>query len=413
MLAGWVERRGVQIIDTAEKADVIVVNTCAFISEAKEEAIEAILAAARLKQEGHCRALYVCGCFPQRYTSELSRELPEVDGFYGVQEWTKLLEIIAPEGADPDDNPYLGRRRETPAHYAYLRIADGCDHGCTYCVIPSIRGVYKSRPPDEIMAEVEHLARSSVKELLPVAQELNSYGHDLGLGQKNRPLMDLLERIGGVEGIEWIRPLYLHPPACDIELFDFWASQEKLCHYLDFPIEHAADRIIKTMGRGSSQKQLKNLIEYARKVMPDVVIRTSIIVGFPGETDDDFNQLLDFVKNTRFERLGCFRYSAEEGSFAFNLPTQLPEKLKKRRQTRLMTLQRKIAQEINRKRIGEIEEVFVDEYEKASGYSIAHSRKELPELDGDILIKGEYPAGAKLTVRIESDLEYDLVAVPV
>jgi ribosomal protein S12 methylthiotransferase len=413
MLSGLASRRGIKITDHPEDAEIIVVNTCAFIKEAQEEAIEAILSAANYKKTGRCQKLYVCGCFPEKYSAELAQELPEVDGFFGVLQWQALLEKLVPTGQPLQPNPYLDRLRGTPSHYAYLRIADGCDHGCAFCAIPAIRGKYRSRPIDDIIAEVEMLAANGVKELIPVAQELNSYGHDLGLGNKNRPLMDLLRKIAKVQGIEWIRPLYLHPPVCDFELIDFWASQPKLCRYLDLPIEHASNRMIKAMGRGGSQKQIRQLIEYARHMMPDVIIRTSIIVGFPGETREDFKTLLDFVKEIKFDRLGGFRYSAESGTFAQSLPVQVSERTKLRRLGKLMDVQRDIALELNEKRVGSILEVYVDDYEDSSGYSIAHSRWELPELDGEILLDGKYPIGQKLEVRVESVLEYDLIAKPV
>lgn len=411
LIRGWGLKRGIQLTDDPQTADIIVVNTCAFIQEAQEEAIEAILEAAQMKADGNCRELYVCGCLPQRSQQNLAAELPEVDAFFGVGQWREILNSISPIGIEGDfRNPYVQRHLETPDHYAYLRIADGCDRGCTYCVIPSIRGRYRSRPPEEIIEEAEHLARRGVKELLPVAQELNSYGHDLGLGKGNAPLIALFERLCAVASLVWVRPLYLHPPACDEELFAFWASQPKLCRYLDLPIEHASDRILKAMGRGGSQRQLLNLIERARQHLPDVVLRTSVIVGFPGETEADFEELLDFVQQVRFRRLGSFEFSAEEGTPAASLPNQVSAEIKARRRRRLMELQMDISSDYNAARVGTTEEVFVDSYEAESGFSIAHSRQELPELDGEILIPGEYPVGVKVQVLIESALEYDLMA---
>ena len=411
LLAGWASKGSVSLVENPYEADVIVVNTCAFIQEAKEEAIEAILEAAKVKAESDCQALYVCGCFPQIYRDELKAEFPEVDAFFGVHEWPKLLRTLTQNTVEPSGNPYLERHLWTPRHYAYIRIADGCDRGCTYCVIPRIRGSYRSRPPDEIIEEAKYLADQGVRELLPVAQELNSYGHDLGIGQGNEPLISLLEKLCNIEKLEWIRPLYLHPPACNEALLEFWASQPKLCRYLDLPIEHASDRILKAMGRGGHQVQIGQLIQSARRMMDDVVIRTSIIVGFPGETEADLEELLDFVRAIQFERLGSFRFSAEEYANAASLPQQVPEAAKTERQERLMLLQSEISHEINLARVGQVEEVFVDRYEE-SGLSIAHSRKELPELDGEILVRGRYPEGSKLRVRIESAAEHDLMAVP-
>jgi len=413
VFAGAASRSGLQVTNEPESADVIVINTCAFIQEAKEEAIEAILEAAELKKLSPGKRLYVCGCFPQRHRKELEAELPEVDGFFGVHQWNFLLQTLSGEPISPSLNPFLLRELGTPSHYAYIRIADGCQRGCTYCVIPEIRGKYISRRSAEIVEEAKNLAQRGVKELLPVAQELNSYGHDLGPGRGDKPLISLLTELCRVEGIEWIRPLYLHPPAVSEPLLEFWASRPKMCPYLDLPVEHASDRILKAMGRGGSRRQMRRIIETARRLMPDVVIRTSIIVGFPGETDADFRILLDFVREVRFDRLGSFRFSAEEGTPAAALPDQVPEDVKQTRQEELMAVQMEISEEINRERVGDIETVFVDRFEEESGYSIAHSRKELPESDGEILIKGRYPVGAKLTVRISSAAEYDLFAEPV
>ena len=412
LLAGWAVKEGIQLTQDPYAADVVVVNTCAFIQEAKEETIDAILDAARLKTEGRCKTLYVCGCFPQRYKKQLPDEFPEVDGFFGVDQWRDILRTLTQKELKKDQNYYLFRHLWTPKHYAYLRIADGCDRKCSYCIIPKLRGSYRSRPVDEIIEEAEKLAQQGVKELWPVAQELNSYGHDSGMGTRNKPLIALLERLCRMEGIDWIRPLYLHPPACDEELFTFWASQSKLCKYLDLPVEHASDRILKAMGRGSSRNGLLDIIRKARQLMSDVVIRTSIIVGFPGETDADFDELLDFVREVRFERLGSFRFSAEEGTPAYNLPDQVPEDVKTERQNMLMILQSEISLAENLKKVGSVQDVYIDDFEEESGYSIAHSQYELPELDGEILIQERFPVGSKLRVQIESAAEYDLFARP-
>lgn len=413
LLAGWIGNGRVQVTDDPYTADVIVVNTCAFIEEAKDEAVEAILEAARLKDEGRCQKLYVCGCFPQRYQNGLPAELPEVDAFFGVNQWKDILREITNKEIDTGPNPYVRRRLSTPAHYAYLRIADGCNRGCTYCIIPSLRGSYLSRQPEDVIEEARSLARQGVRELMPVAQELNSYGHDLDLDSKNRPFISLLNELNGVDGIEWIRPLYLHPPACDRELLEFWASQPKLCRYLDLPIEHASDRILKAMGRAGSKDQIRKVIQTARNLMDDVVIRTSVIVGFPDETDADFEELLDFIREMRFERLGSFRYSSEEGTPAAELPQQIPDDVKEDRQARLMALQSEISAELNHVQIGEAREIFVDAYEEESSYSIGHSRRELPELDGDILIPGRHPVGMKMQVVIEETAGYDQIARPI
>jgi len=407
--AGWAAIHGVELLHDASRAEIIVINTCAFIDAAKDEAIDAILAAGQLKAEGNCRQLYVCGCFPERFKTELQAELPEVDGFYGIQEWDMLQKRLIPD-AEADSDPLLHRKIGTPRHYAYLRIADGCDRGCTYCVIPQIRGRYYSRPVDNILVEAEILVNNGVKELLPVAQELNSYGHDTQSSHRNTPLIDLLGRLSQVKGVDWIRPLYLHPPACDEELLTFWASQPKLCPYLDLPVEHASDRILKAMGRGGNQKQLRRIIELARKLIPGVVIRTSVIVGFPGETEADFEDLLNFVSDMKIERLGSFQYSPEEGTPAAEMPDQVRDEVKTERQTQLMELQADISEEHCLTRVGTIDEVYVDHYEPETGYSIAHSHLELPDLDGEILIEGEYQPGSKLRVRFTSATEYDLFA---
>ncbi len=412
IVAGWGRRLGMEFTEDSRSAEVILVNTCAFIREAQEEAILAILDAARLKTEGICKKLFVFGCFPQRFGDHLAADLPEVDGFFGIGQWREIITALtACEVADLPENPFLGREISTPKHYAYLRIADGCDRGCSYCVIPAIRGRYISRSPDDILEEAQMLVRQGVKELIPVAQELNSYGHDLKLGRGNQPLISLLERLCGIQGVRWVRPLYLHPPACDDELLAFWASQPKLCRYLDLPIEHASDRILKTMRRGGGQEQLRTLTALARKHMPDVVLRTSVIVGFPGETDADFEELLDFVAEVKFHRLGSFEFSPESGAPAEKMPQQVPKHIRRRRRDRLMNLQREIAEAYSLARVGGIEEVVVDCYEPESGYSVARSRKEAPEIDGEILIFGELTVGAEYRAQITAAFEHDLLAV--
>ncbi len=414
LLRGWGCKRGLSITTEPLEADTVIVNTCAFIQEAQEEAIDAILDAGRLKIEGRCQKLFVCGCFPQRFQQELAAELPEVDAFFGVGQWQEILNLIAPDGQDEAiTRPYLQRDLQTPDHYAYLRIADGCNRGCAYCVIPALRGSYVSRSPDDLIAEAEYLARRGVKELLPVAQELNSYGHDLGLGSGNQPLISLLDGLCRIEDFAWIRPLYLHPPACDEKLFSFWAGQTRLCRYLDLPLEHVSGRVLRAMGRGGDRRQLRRLIDSARKYMPDVVLRTSLIVGFPGETEADFQELLDFVQEVRFQHLGVFEFSAEEGTRASQLPQQVPAKVRRNRHEQLMEIQREVAFEYNLARVGEVADIFIDSFESESGYSVGHGCRELPELDGEILVAGDYPAGTRLKVRIESAQEYDLLAVPV
>jgi len=413
MIAGWAEYSGISLTEYADQADVIVINTCAFIKAAKEEAIEAILEAAKYKEEGKCDNLYVCGCFPELYKTELKADLPEVDGLYGIDQWQELLKEIVSKDVSTGSNPHLKRHLWTPDHYSHIRIADGCDRGCTYCVIPKIRGSYRSRQPADIIEEAKQLAANGVKELLPVAQELNSYGHDIDDGKGNAPLIALLRSLCAIEELDWIRPLYLHPPACDADLLEFWAGEAKLCRYLDLPIEHASNRILKAMGRGGLKDQIRKTVNLARELMDDVVIRTSIIVGFPGETDDDFNELLDFVSEIKFDRLGSFQYSREDGTYAANIQGQVHDELKDERQQILMTMQADISEEINLSRVGSIEDVYIDRYEEESGYSIAHSRKEMPELDGEILINGRFPLGSRISVEIESATEYDIFARPV
>mgnify|MGYP005834476679 CR=1 FL=1 len=411
IVAGWGRHLGLEFTEDSRSAEVILVNTCAFIREAQEEAISAILEAARLKSEGKCKKLYVFGCFPQRFGDLLTVELPEVDGFFGIGQWREILSALTGiETIEKLDNPFLRRKIQTPEHYAYLRIADGCNRECSYCAIPAIRGRYKSRRPDDILEEAQMLVGQGVKELIPVAQELNSYGHDLNLGRGNQPLISLLERLCGIPGVEWVRPLYLHPPACDEKLFAFWASQPKLCQYLDLPIEHASDRILKAMRRGGGREQLHSLMVSARKQMPDVILRTSVIVGFPGETEADFEELVDFISAVKFHRLGSFEFSPESGTPAEKLPQQVPKRIRQQRRVRLMNLQREIAEEYNSARIGAIEEVVVDGYERESGYSIARSRKEAPEIDGEILILGELTVGAGYRAKITAAYDYDLLA---
>ena len=405
-LLGLLATRGGIVGAPAEEADFIIVNTCGFISAAKRESIGAIRKYARIKRKTGAR-LIVFGCLVEREGERLAAALPEVDRFFGLGEEEGVAAAcgLGGEACRP------GRLLLTPPHTAYLRISEGCDHRCTYCTIPMIRGRFRSRPADEVIAEAEELASSGVHEINLIGQDTTAYGSDL---HPRVGLAELIERIAAIEEIRWIRLLYAHPLGFDNGLIDAYASIEELCEYVDLPLQHLSDRILKRMGRGTTRAGSIGLIRRIRERIPNIAIRTTFIVGFPGETEAEFGKLIDSVRAIRFDHLGVFPYSREEGTPAANMPGQVPEWRKRRRLRRLMLAQQKVVLEKNEEMVGRRVEAVIDSSTDDDGVWIGRTRLQAPDADSITYIEGEgFSPGAFLDVEITGYSGYDLIARPV
>ncbi len=421
VMSALLSRSGWIVTDRPDRADAIVVNTCAFILPAKEESVEEILRMAAWKKKGRCRRLVVTGCLPQRYGAELARELPEVDLFLGTGDFPEILAHLERLGDGPRRGPALrvGRpvylmdaavpRRVSTGYYSYLKIAEGCSNCCAYCVIPSIRGAFRSRPMGDIVVEAERLAAEGTREIILIAQDTTAWGRDL----KGRPTLNgLLKRLCAVEGPHWIRILYAYPKSITAELLATMAAEEKVCRYLDIPVQHISARVLKAMNRKGTAAFIRNKIDEIRKALPGVSLRTSLIVGFPGETEEQFEELLDFVRETRFESLGVFPYSPEEGTAAQRMPGQVPEEEKLRRQGLVMEAQAAIADEIGLARIGAVEEVLIEGRTGRREFPWwGRTRFQAPEIDGITYVRGAALApGGIVRCRIAEAALYDLYA---
>jgi ribosomal protein S12 methylthiotransferase len=391
-----------------EEADVAVVNTCGFIEDAKKEAIDAILEMAGLKSQGSLRGIVVTGCLAERYRSEIRGELPEVDVVLGAGSHCDICEAVAAAASGQSMERYApiekaemggGRVLTTPFYTAYLKLGDGCDNRCTYCAIPLIRGRMRSRGMDELVAEAKELASAGVKELILVAQDTTRYGEDL-YGENK--LIELISQIEEIEGIAWIRLLYGYPDRMSDALLTYMAKSDKLLHYIDLPLQHASDNVLRRMNRRGSFSDIEETLARIRTTVPDICLRTTFITGFPGETEEDFDKLERFVKNTRFDRMGCFAYSAEEGTPAAGFADQVPEELKKQRADRLMRMQSVISEEKNKAFIGETLTVLVEEP------GCGRSHRDAPEIDGQVYFTGEAKVGDMVRVKVERADAYDL-----
>lgn len=407
-------------ITTDEKdADVIIVNTCSFIKEAKQESIDAILDLAERKHDGHCHTLIVSGCLPQRYQEELANDLPEVDIFIGTGDYPRIAEILAEkEGAggqlryvgDPDYiyDESLPRLNSSPAWYSYLKIGEGCSNCCSYCVIPQLRGAYRSRPLEALVAEAERLASRGVKEINVISQDVTRYGSDLDDGST---LETLLRRLAAIEGIQWIRLLYAYPDGITDSLIALMRDEPKICKYLDIPIQHIADPVLKRMKRRSSEAQIRSLIASLRREIPGIALRTSLIVGFPGETVDDFASLMQFVEQTQFDRLGVFCYSREENTPAATMPDQISERVKRERYRKLMRAQARLSFRRNRALIGTTEQVIVEGYSEETDLLLrGRSSRQAPDIDGQVYITaGTAEVGDIVSLKVTDSSDYDLI----
>jgi ribosomal protein S12 methylthiotransferase len=398
-----------------KQAESVIVNTCGFILPAKEESVNEILRLGQLKQEGRLKTLYAAGCLAQRYGDELIAGMPELDGAFGLGAIDSLAEAVSSFSTDRKcvkrESRYLDyinfkdRSVFDSYPYAYLKISDGCNRGCSYCAIPNIRGKYRSRPVESIVGEAEFLANNGKKELILVSQEATLYGFDL----KDRPsLTDLLQALEDIEGVKWIRVMYLHPAQLDLKLIEYLADDNKTLNYFDLPLQHVNSDILTAMGRQIDRTGIERLIRTIRTISPEAVLRTNFIVGFPGETQEKLEELKDFVAEYEFDRMGVFAYSREEGTLAAALDNQIPERIKFKRRDELMTLQQEIAFAKNESLIGTVQEVIIDSMD-SNAAAVGRTRGDCPEIDQEVYVRGEnLVAGDVISVRIDSADGYDL-----
>ncbi len=413
-----VNKKGFEITDDIKEADVALINTCGFIGDAKEESIQTILEIAEYKREANLKKIIVAGCLAQRYAEEIINEMPEVDAVIGTGEIDKIEEVIDEILADRKvirsesleflANASTERILTTHPHTAYLKIAEGCNRRCTYCIIPKLRGDLRSRTIEDIVEEAEKLAGTGVREINLLAQETTEYGIDL---YKKKALPDVLRALSKIEGINWIRTYYMFPNSITDELIQTIKEEEKVCNYFDVPIQHVSDRVLQNMGRAKTGKQIKELLSKIRQEIPDATIRTTVIVGFPGETEEDFIQLKEFIKEFKFDYVGVFKYSREEDTAAYEMSEQIDEDIKHRRWVELTNLQSEIAEMKNKEMIGRTVEVMIDAVSSESEYMLeGRTRGQALEIDGKVLTNdGTAKQGEIVKVQIEQNFDYDLL----
>lgn len=424
-MLGLIHEENYEITNDPSEAEIIIVNTCGFIESAKEESINTILQMAEYKKSGSCKYIIVTGCLSQRYAEELFSELPEADAIAGVEVYDEIGSIIKRvmngerfimlERSKPDviytsKETFLPRILTTPSYTAYLKIAEGCDNCCSYCAIPKIRGPYRSKPMEQVLKEAKALADNGVKELIVVAQDTTRYGEDLPGGKLL--LADLLKELNKIESLKWIRVMYCYPNNFTDELIEIFASLDKVCKYVDLPLQHASNRLLASMNRYDTREEVETLLAKLRKRIPGIVIRTTFIVGFPGETDADFEELKEFLEQQRFENAGVFAYSQEEGTVAGAMPNQIPDEIKQERYHELMALQAQISEEIHKDTEGQTLEVLVEGIEEdGSGLHYGRSYREAPDIDGLVFIEnpGDIKPGCFINVNILQGFTYESV----
>ena len=424
-MLGLIHEENYEITNDPSEAEIIIVNTCGFIESAKEESINTILQMAEYKKSGSCKYIIVTGCLSQRYAEELFNELPEADAIAGVEVYDEIGSIIKRvmnserfimlERSKPDviytsKETFLPRILTTPSYTAYLKIAEGCDNCCSYCAIPKIRGPYRSKPMEQVLKEAKALADNGVKELIVVAQDTTRYGEDLPGGKLL--LADLLKELNKIESLKWIRVMYCYPNNFTDELIETFASLDKVCKYVDLPLQHASNRLLASMNRYDTREEVETLLAKLRKRIPGIVIRTTFIVGFPGETDADFEELKEFVEQQCFENAGVFAYSQEEGTVAGAMPNQIPDEIKQERYHELMALQAQISEEIHKYTEGQTLEVLVEGIEEdGSGLHYGRSYREAPDIDGLVFIEnpGDIKPGCFVKVNILQGFTYESV----
>ena len=404
-LLGALKNTNFSIVDDPEKADSMVINTCGFIDIARQESIDTILHAAKLKKEGKIGKLIVMGCLSERYPQELSSEIPEVDYFFGSNDHTKIMQFLTGKEYAQDDPIFL-RSILTPEHYAYIKIAEGCDNGCSFCSIPIMRGLQKSRSIDSILWEAEKLLEQGIKELLVIAQDTTSYGWDL---KPKQYLGDLISELDNLN-FEWIRIHYAHPAHLSKKIIQSMADSKNVCSYLDMPIQHASDPILKSMRRGLNSNGIKKRIQLLREAIPDIRIRTTLIAGYPGETNEDFKKMLSFVEEVQFDRLGVFTYSEEDGTLAKNLNDDIPINVKNDRKAQIMDLQADISNEKNQSMIGKTLKVLIDDV--GEKHSVGRTEYDSPEIDNIVNINQALKIGQFYNIKIESANEFELIGSP-
>lgn len=417
IMMGILNRKGYKLVGEFEEADIILVNTCGFIESAKQESIDTILDLAQLKENGNLKLLIVTGCLAQRYAKELQAEIPEIDAIVGTGSYQQIDEIIANLEKENNIvslndiefayNEDLPRYVTTPEYMAYLKIGEGCDNHCTYCIIPKLRGRYRSRKMEDIIKEAKDLASKGVKELVVIAQDTTKYGLDL-YGEVKLP--QLLEELAQIDGIKWIRIMYSYPESITEELVKVIKKYDNICNYFDMPIQHASNKVLKLMNRHTTKEDIKSKVEMIRKYIPDATLRTTIIVGFPGETDEDFNELVEFAKDMKFDRLGAFAYSREEDTPADKLPNHLDEDVKLQRRDQLMLVQQEISQNLNAQKIDNEYEILIEEQIEDKVY-IGRTQGDAEEIDSIVYVKSEnqLEIGSFVKVKINNALEYDLM----
>ncbi|APY00758.1 30S ribosomal protein S12 methylthiotransferase RimO [Lacinutrix venerupis] len=404
VLMGQLKANGKEVVHE-EEGNVVVINTCGFINNAKEESVNTILEYMKKKEEGDVDKVFVTGCLSERYKPDLQKEIPNVDQYFGTTELPGLLKAL---GADYKHELIGERLTTTPKNYAYLKIAEGCDRPCSFCAIPLMRGKHKSTPIEDLVTEAEKLAANGVKELILIAQDLTYYGLDL---YKKRNLAELLENLVKVEGIEWIRLHYAFPSGFPMDVLDVMNREPKICNYLDIPLQHINDDILKSMRRGTTHKKTTKLLKEFRNAVPEMAIRTTLIVGYPGETQEQFEELREWVREMRFERLGCFTYSHEENTHAFNLEDDVPQEIKQERANEIMEIQSQISWELNQEKIGQEFKVVIDR--KEGEYFVGRTEFDSPDVDNEVLINATttyLKTGEYATVKVIEAADFDLYA---
>jgi ribosomal protein S12 methylthiotransferase len=407
VLMGQLKANGKEVAHE-EDGNIVVINTCGFINNAKEESVNTILDFVQKKEDGVVDKVFVTGCLSERYKPDLEAEIPDVDQYFGTTQLPQLLKAL---GADYKHELIGERLTTTPKNYAYLKIAEGCDRPCSFCAIPLMRGKHRSKPIEELVTEAEKLAAKGVKELILIAQDLTYYGLDL---YKKRNLAELLRELVKVEGIDWIRLHYAFPAGFPIDVLDVMNEEPKICNYLDIPLQHIADDILKSMRRGTNQKKTTKLLKEFRAAVPEMTIRTTLIVGYPGETEEHFQTLKNWVEEMRFERLGCFTYSHEENTHAFNLEDDVPEEVKQQRANEIMEIQSQISWELNQQKIGQTFKCIIDR--KEGNYFIGRTEFDSPDVDNEVLIdasKFYVKQGEFVNVKITEAADFDLYGEPV
>lgn len=417
-MLGMLVENGYEITNDETEAEVIVINTCAFIHDAKEESVNTILEMARYREEGTCKALLVTGCLAQRYKEEIAGEIPEVDAVLGTASYDEIIKALNQvfsgesflEFKDINSLPKHSRKRviTTGGYFEYLKIAEGCDKHCTYCIIPKLRGNFRSIPMEQLLSQAEYLAEQGVRELILVAQETTVYGKDL-YGEKS--LHILLKKLCQIPGIQWIRVLYCYPEEIYPELIQTMKEEPKICHYLDLPIQHCSDRILKRMGRRTTKQELVDIVETLRREIPDIILRTTLITGFPGETQEDHEELMEFIDTMEFDRLGVFTYSPEEDTPAAIMPDQIDEEVKLDRQAELMELQQEISLDKGNDKIGSVVVVMIEGKVADENAYVARTYGDAPNVDGYIFVNTstELMSGDFARVHVTGALEYDLI----